>query len=492
MKLAQGLFLLGFLLVGMGLSQAAEWQAQDLAYRVALTAEAGPYRRTDAMVMVPVSAAKLVRSAKATGFLDVASLKLIEAGSNTATPCDYVDGNLIFRMTGQTAPLSKRTYRLHFNTVARKPASRDRRGAVLKESEVVPGVNLVANPSFEAPVKDARGNVLSDAEIVRIQGANLIPDADLEKGEWTIPEVKEPLKVALEKGPGRNDSTGLSIAATGATPNRDVSAVSPLFEVKPGAFYRFRLWQWLDKKPPTGRVSPLLRFYDDDKRLSSGAGRFIPVHSALKAKGEWRQMTYQGIAPQTARYAQAWVVCRGLSDTRAAFDDFEAYEVLSAPGWHPSFHYADPAMEMGLAFGDAPDGERAMRLSAGPLGARATAVYVSDRFPVKAGTTYVGGGEIKIVKPGPAVVISFKVYDKDGKVASKSHTAFMAGPHRAAVAGGWEPYKGGYTTPANAAWGQMVLSVGWGQGEAMFDKIYLHETPGGEAVKVTPGAVEKR
>ena len=203
-------------------------------------------------------------------------------------------------------------------------------------------------------------------------------------------------------------------------------------------------------------------------------------------------MTYQGVAPETARYARVWVVCKGLSDTRAVFDDFEAYEVVAPPKWHPVYHYADPGMEMDLAFGDAADGGRAMRLSAGPLGARATAVYAGERFPVKAGTTYVGGGDIKVVKPGPAVVISFKVYDKDGKVATKSHSAFMAGPHRAATAGGWEPYKGGHTTPANAAWGQMVLSVGWGQGTALFDNIYLREAPGGEAVKVTLGAVEKR
>jgi len=475
--------------VSTSVCAATPWRVPDAPYRLTLTAAAGPYRRTDALVVTPLPADKLAAPARAAGFLDVVSLKLREAKDGAAVPCDYVDGNLIFRMSGETAPLSKRTYRLYFNVVARKPASMDRRGAVLKEGEVVPGVNLVANPSFEAPVRDAAGAVLTPEQIAGIVRANLAPDPGMEKGEWGLPSAKAPAKVALEKGAGRNGGVGLVIEAKGDGPALTGVVASPVFKVKPKTFYRFAVWQWLDKKPPTGGLFPKLVFLDENKKYVANVNAY-PARKGVF--GSWRPLNYYGRSPASARSARIEIRFKGLGDTRCVFDDFRVGEKVSPPHWNAMYHFADPAMEMMVVGGDASDGERAMRISTSAFGKRCTAVVAGDRLPLKPNTTYVGGGDIKVVKPGAAMVISLKVYDKDGKVASKSHSAFMTGPHRAAAAGGWEPAKGGAKTPANAAWGQMVLSVGWGQGAALFDRIYLREAPSGEAVKVTAGAVEKR
>ena len=128
-----------------------------------------------------------------------------------------------------------------------------------------------------------------------------------------------------------------------------------------------------------------------------------------------------------------------------------------------------------------------MKLSTSRLCTQGGVTLVSDRFPVKPDTTYIGGADIRVLKPGPAMVMSCQVYDRDGAPAMDSHSAFMAGMDRAAASGGWETAKNGMRTKTNAAWGQVTLSVAWGHGAGLFDNVWLREAPAGEPVRVRTG-----
>jgi len=469
---------------------ASRWLSEDSAFRVTLTASAGPYRRKDDLVVAPLPVSGLLSSAKAGGFLDASSLKLFEIKAVAVeVPCDYTAGKLLFNLAGQTAPLAKRTYHLYFNLTKDRPAVTERRGAILKPDEVLPGDNLVPNPSFEEQVEDSSGAVLSVEDIDRIYQTNLVPDAGLEKEGWELPVAKAPLKIKFEKGAGRAGSTGLVIEMHGAPQSRKQQIRSPVFEVKPKTLYRISLWQWLDKKPSTGGVKIALLFLNNNKR---SVGR-IWTHTVLKDTfGAWRQLSYQGWSPAEAQHAVVEIVADGLSDTRCVLGDFKVTGKEFPPGWNLKYHYGDPKMDMQLVGGDASDGNNAMKLWKPTLvGIAYGPTVTSHRFPVKPNTTYLGGGDIKVLEPGAKSTIFFKVYDKDGKSAMDGNNAFMCGT--GGIIGTWEKVKNATKkTKPNAVWGVAGLSLGWGQGAVLFDNIYIKEAVSGQAVKVMVGAVERR
>jgi len=467
---------------------ASRWLSEDSAFRVTLTASAGPYSREDDLVVAPLPVSGLLSSAKAGGFLDVSSLKLFEIKAGAVeVPCDYTAGKLFFNLAGQTAPLAKRTYHLYFNLTKARPAVTERRGAILKPGEVLPGDNLVPNPSFEEQVEDSSGAVLSVEDIDRIYQTNLVPDGGLEKEGWELPVAEAPLEIKFEKGAGRDNSTGLVIEAQGAGQTQEYKIISPVFEVKPNTFYKFSLWQWLDKNPPTGLVRIKLIFLGENNKYAGN----INAHPARKeAFGIWRQLSYQGWSSAYARLARVEIIYKGLSDTRCVLDDFKVTGKVFPPGWRLVYHYADAGMDMQLIGGDISDGKQVMKVSTGPRN-RCTATVITKRFPVKPNTTYIGGGDIKVLEPGAKATVYFKVYDQAGKPAMDGNSAFLCGPS-VGIIGTWEKVKKGALTKPNAAWGVAGISVGWGQGTVLFDNIYIKEAVSGQAVKVRVGSVERR
>ncbi len=458
------------------------------SFRLPITAHAGAYRRADDLILTPLASSNLTAKTGTQSFLEVSSLKLFELkkGGAGAVPCDYADGRLIFRLAGKTEPLTHRKLHLYYNMVAVQPKAAERRGAVLTSDEPLPGQNLVANWSFEEPVKDATGAVLSDAEIDKLQHTNLVPDPGFEKGDWDLPTNAAPLKVALERGAGRDGGMGLVIEAKAATPSGSFVISSKRFPVKPKAIYQPRVWQWLDKQPPTGSANPFLFFLDE-------TGKPLPVqvqaYCSDKPDGNWHQATYLGTAPDNACFGVIQIHFGKLTDTRCVFDDFEVYERVNPPSWLAGYHSADPGMEVQLASGDAADGNRAIRLRTSQLGGRCTASAVSKRFPIRPNTTYAGGCSAKVIEAA-ATAFSFAAFDKDGKPAMDTWNVFSGGA--GGVIGKWETTRSAGRTKPNAVWGEMLVSVGWGKGEALFDNIFLRETPTGDAVKITFGRVQKK
>lgn len=481
------LWLLGLLPILPVSAERVSWVMKDSPYRVPIELASGPYKRKDELVIVPLEAADMLKSAKPKGHWDASSLKLFEIKTDGAVevPCDYADAKLIFRLSGETPPLTTRNYHLYFSLSKKPPGNHERRGSVPGAEEPLPGENIVPNPSFEEPVVDAAGSVIDALQLEKLRNTNLVPDANLEKGEWQLPQVAEPLKVALEKGAGRDGSAGLLIKVKGEVASPEFTVSSPHFPIKPRSRYQIRFWQWLDQQPPTGNADGVLLFLDGEKKPIAN----VPAYSMDKLNGEWRQLTYLGEAPEAARFGMVLVRGRQLTDTRCIFDNFEVYERVAAPGWGAIYHYADPGMEIEFVRGDAADGKQAVKISTSPLGGRCTAGTISKRFPIKPNTVYAGRCWIKLLEEGAANSFSLGAFDKDGKPAMDTWNVFMAG---GGVRGRWEQVRSAGKTKPNAAWGEIVLSIGWGKGAALFDSVCLKEVPAGQPVKVTVGKMEKR
>jgi len=279
------------------------WLEAERPFRVALDAPSGNNRRRGQVVAARIDWKQLFVDSGVSRKISPASFKLYELKDDGPEPvsCDYVDGSVVWRLSGTTTPLTVRTYCLYFDIADREPEQIV--GRVLQPGEKPPGVNLVRNGDFETPVAD----------------------------DWAGPtgwEIEKPFDVGSEvlvsPGDGVDGSTGLRLRTKLVGDRHRVECACDFFPVKPGTKYfggaNIKLVRSEKGIDGSGSATMFLQFYRTDK---SRDWRQRTMAGAKFVSGQWDDVSRRigMVAPSDSAWARVHLSAGWYGPAEAVFDD---------------------------------------------------------------------------------------------------------------------------------------------------------------------------